>query len=82
VVAITLGCGSTQRSQRLLDELIRQKGANLIFSEVIWLMKPNDEARTKESNVGVALDKAAALGVQISQTYLNKPGQDTSHSSM
>ncbi len=77
VVAITLGSGSTQRSQRLLDELIRQKGAILLYSETLWLMKPNDESRIKVSNVKVALDKATALGSKISKAFEKGPGQVT-----
>ena len=58
VVAITLGSGSTQRSQHLLEEALNARGSQLIDSKSFWLMRPNDEARMDESNVFVANDLA------------------------
>ena len=55
VVAITLGSGSTEASQKHLEKIIRDKGARLIASRSFWLMRPNDESRTKEKNVAVAI---------------------------
>lgn len=54
VVAITLGAGSTERSQKTLEVLIKGKGSILIDSKSFWLYKPNDQSRLKESNVKVA----------------------------
>ncbi len=62
VVAITLGSGSTERAQRILETLIEKRGANLIDSKAYWLMRPNDEDRTDESNVAVAVEIAQNLG--------------------
>lgn len=68
VIAITLGSGSTGRSQRILETQIKQKEAILLASKVYWLMKPNDESRAKESNVEVAVDMANTFGKQIAES--------------
>lgn len=65
VVAITLGSGSTQRSTRKLEELLRLKNANLLVSKTYWLLRPNDEKRLDEGNVAVANELAEALGDSI-----------------
>ncbi|EZH73978.1 hypothetical protein ATO12_13940 [Aquimarina atlantica] len=67
VVAITLGSGSTKRSQRLLEELIKQKEAILIDSRVFWLMKPNTESKTKRSNSKIAVEMANDFGKEIAE---------------
>ena len=54
VVAITLGSGSTEASQRLLEKIISEKQARLIGSRSFWLLKPNDESKNSEPNVKVA----------------------------
>jgi flavodoxin len=55
VVAITLGSGSTEASQKHFENIIHKTGAKLIASRSSWLLKPNDESRTKEKNVAVAI---------------------------
>lgn len=55
VIAITLGSGSTDASQKALEELIKERNGRLIGSRSFWLMKPNDESRMKESNVKVSV---------------------------
>lgn len=72
VVAITLGSGSTNRSKRVFEALIKQKEAKLIDSKVFWLLRPNDESRLKEPNVKVAFDMAAIFGNQIAQHFKNE----------
>ncbi len=62
VVAITLGSGSTVDSQKALETLIRDKKANLLDSHSLWLLKPNDESRMKESNVAVSVSMAYTWG--------------------
>lgn len=69
VVAITLGSGSTKRSKRLLEELIRAQEGQLIGSETYWLMRPNDETVDDRSNTQIALDKVSARAVEIAQLY-------------
>ena len=71
VVAITLGSGSTNRSKRILENLIKLKEANLIDSKVFWLMRPNDESKMNESNVKVAVEMANNFGKQIAQSFEN-----------
>ncbi|MBG6130577.1 hypothetical protein IWQ47_002053 [Aquimarina sp. EL_43] len=71
VVAITLGSGSTKRSQRLLEELIKQKEATLIDSRTFWLMKPNTESKTKRSNSEIAVEMANNFGREIAERISN-----------
>jgi hypothetical protein len=56
VVAITLGGGSTGRSKKVFEKIIKTQNSNLIDSKTFWLWKPNDESRMKEGNVEVAVD--------------------------
>ncbi len=67
VVAITLGSGSTERAQRILETLLEKRGAKLIESKAYWLMRPNDESRTDESNVAVAVEVAQTLGGLVAE---------------
>jgi hypothetical protein len=67
VVAITLGSGSTTRSQRLLEDLIKQKEAILIDSRTFWLMKPNTESKTKRSNSKIAVEMANNFGKEVAE---------------
>lgn len=77
VVAITLGAGSTEISQRLLEEIIKGKHAELLGSRSFWIMRPNDEARTEESNIAVAVSMARewgrSLGEAIAQERVPEP---------
>ena len=67
VVAITVGSGGTANAQQALEELILARKATLLGSRSLWLMKPNDEARTQESNVAVAVSLAHAWGQKIAR---------------
>ncbi|HEY0656486.1 MAG TPA: hypothetical protein VGD65_25310 [Chryseosolibacter sp.] len=58
VVVFTVGAGATQGSQRALESLVVNQGGKLIESRSLWLMRPNDESRTDESNVDVAKSMA------------------------
>lgn len=62
VVAITLGAGSTGRSQKVFENLIKEKGGNMLASRTYWLWRPNDKSRLKESNVTVAVELAENFG--------------------
>ena len=65
VVAITLGAGSTASAKRKLDKAIMDQGAQLLRSESLWLMRPNDESRIEENNVSVATDMAYQMALEI-----------------
>ena len=54
VIAITLGSGSTEWSQKSFEKTIIGNGGLLIDSKSLWLLRPNDELRMKETNAGVA----------------------------
>jgi hypothetical protein len=69
VIAITLGSGSTKSSQQKLEDLIKEEGGNLIGSKSFWLMKPNDEKRTKESNITVATGMAFQWGEEMAERF-------------
>jgi hypothetical protein len=65
VVAITLGAGSTELSQRKLEETITNSSGTLMWSYSLWLWRPNDESKTDESNVDVAVIMARDWASQI-----------------
>lgn len=67
VAAITLGAGSTKRSMGILENLIKEKGGNLIESETYWLWRPNDPSQSKESNVNVAKNMAEKYGEIVAE---------------
>lgn len=73
VAAITLGAGSTKRAKRLLEEGIRNTGANLIDSETYWLMRPNDDCQLERKNTYVARECATFYGEQVANYLLNAP---------
>lgn len=74
VVALTLGAGSTEHSQKVLEKLIIDQGGILLASHPLWLLRPNDESKMDKSNVGVAVDIAYQWGVQIAD-QLNQSSQ-------
>jgi hypothetical protein len=65
VVALTLGAGSTEASQKHLERLILSRGANLMSSRSLWLWRPNDESKLQESNTKIAISAASLWGEQI-----------------
>lgn len=67
VVAITLGSGSTDASQKALEKLIRDRKGILLDSRSLWLSRPNDESRLNESNTQVAVSMAHKWGEKIAQ---------------
>jgi hypothetical protein len=69
VVAITLGAGSTALSKKALDRLIYVNGGKLIASRVFWLFRPNDETRSKDSNVKVARSMCYDWGKKIALKF-------------
>lgn len=66
-VAITLGAGSTEASQKYFEEVIKDNGGKLIASYSLWLWRPNDETKIEQPNVDVAIDMAQTWGKQIVQ---------------
>ena len=67
VVAITVGSSETESAQKALEKIILDKKANLLDSRPLWLMKPNDESRAKESNITVAVSMAYSWGEEIAK---------------
>jgi hypothetical protein len=73
IAAITLGAGSTSRSAKTFADLIIDRKAILINDFSYWLWRPNDESRTDESNVKLALEKAAQDAETVYTKLLNTP---------
>lgn len=69
VVAITVGSGSTDASQKALETLLLAKKANLLDSRSAWLLRPNDESRMNESNVAVSVSMAYTWGQEIARRH-------------
>jgi hypothetical protein len=72
VVAITLGAGTTGRSQRLLESYIKSKNGNLIASNSFYLWRPNDEALAQESNVALAINLTKQWADEIAKKEMIK----------
>ena len=72
-VAITLGAGSTSRSAKKFTEIILHRKVILANNFSYWLWRPNDDSRTNESNIKVALDKAAQDAETVYTKTLNIP---------
>lgn len=65
VVAITLGAGSTEASQRNFEKTIANAGGKILESYSLWLWRPNDEKKRVKPNVAVAVAMAHDWGNQI-----------------
>jgi hypothetical protein len=74
IVAITLGAGSTESSQRSFEKVILRSGGKLLNSYSLWLWRPNDMARLETSNVEVAKEMAYQWGTEIAK-YLKASNQ-------
>jgi hypothetical protein len=68
VVAITLGAGSTEHSQKALEVLIKSKSSILLGSKSFWLLKPNDETRTKESNIKIVNEQVKKWALELNES--------------
>lgn len=71
IVAITLGAGSTESSQRNFEKTIISSGGKLLESYSLWLWRPNDETKTRQSNVDIAVAMAREWATQISDKLNN-----------
>jgi hypothetical protein len=69
VVSIVLGAGSTSRSKKAFEDIIKKQGADLVGSRTYWLWKPNDQDRLKESNVKVVVEMAQEFAGEIAKKY-------------
>lgn len=73
VLALTIGSGSTKKSQQKLNKNIKAAGARLIDSKTLWLLRPNDESRIKEKNTEVAKslvkDWASEIAKKLNQSF-------------
>lgn len=65
VIALTLGAGSTSLSQERLEKIIVNHGGKIMDTRAVWLMRPNDESRSEESNVKVAVSKVRTWAISL-----------------
>jgi hypothetical protein len=65
IVAITLGAGSTEASQKHFEKIIVNNGGKILESYSLWLWRPNNEQKIREPNVDVAVAMAYDWGSQI-----------------
>jgi hypothetical protein len=65
VVAITVGAGSTEASQRAFEKLILQQNAHLLGSRSFWVLKPNNELKPEIPNAQNATLMASEWGKQL-----------------
>ena len=66
-VAITLGAGSTEASQRTLEKVITNSGGKIKASYSLWLWRPNNEEKMEQPNVDVAVQMAHEWGKLIAE---------------
>lgn len=71
IVAVTLGAGSTESSQKNFEQVILDSGGTLLNSYSLWLWRPNDETKMKKPNVEVAQHMAYEWGIEIAN-HINK----------
>jgi hypothetical protein len=64
------GAGSTDKSQKLLDEALRRTGASPVHTRSYWTKRPNDEKRIKEANRMVAQQMAKEFAVESGKAAL------------
>ena len=65
VVALTLRSGSTATAQKKLEKSLEKRGASVLHSQSLWLMKPNDEDKMEDKNTDVAKEISRNLGLKI-----------------
>jgi len=73
VAALTLGSGSTERSRRLLEEVLQMQRVDLIDSRTYWLLRPNDDFREDEPNVEVARQLVRQFAGDLAAELSQKP---------
>ena len=76
-IGLTLGAGTTDRAQRILDDKLKRASANVLDVRAFWISKPNDESRLQEPNRAVAEEMvrtwATAVAMKLPST--NKPAE-------
>jgi hypothetical protein len=66
-IGLMCGAGSTDRSQRRLDEALRRTGATPVETGSFWTMRPNDEKRMTEAN--------RVVGQQMAEQFAARGGE-------
>jgi hypothetical protein len=69
-IGLMCGAGSTDKSQKKLDEALRRTGASPIQTRSFWTLRPNDEKRLKEANRAVAQQMAEQFAKESGKAAL------------
>ena len=64
-LAITLGSGSTKSASKKLERQLKERGAVILASQNLWLLRPNDESKPDVKNVDRANQIAFELGESL-----------------
>jgi hypothetical protein len=71
-IGLTLGSGTTDRAQRILNEKLRRASTNTIDVRSFWISRPNDENRLQEPNRAVAVEMARTWAKQVALNIVSK----------
>lgn len=67
VAVLVTGLGSTQRSQRILEQAVRARGGTVAFARSFWTAGPNkDDEYTRRTNTAVGVRLAREAGRALS----------------
>ncbi|CAN5363583.1 hypothetical protein BH10BAC4_BH10BAC4_25910 [soil metagenome] len=77
VIAITLGSGSTEWSQKAFENVIFEKSGMQIGSKSLWLLRPNDQLRINEINVDVAKSAVYDWALELTDDLHDYVKQDS-----
>jgi hypothetical protein len=66
-IGLMCGAGSTDRSQKRLNEALRRTGASPVETRSFWTMRPNDEKRMTEAN--------RVVGQQMAEQFAARGGE-------
>ncbi len=69
-IGLMAGAGTTGRAQGILEEKLQGTGARVLGVRPYWMLRPNDEARTGESNWAVAREMARKFGEESARLAL------------
>jgi hypothetical protein len=69
-IGLMCGAGSTDKSQKKLDEALRRTGASPVQTRSYWTKRPNDEKRMKEANRVVAQQMAQQFAMEAGKATL------------
>jgi hypothetical protein len=66
-IGLMCGAGSTDRSEKRLDEALRRTGASPVQTRSFWTLRPNDEKHSSEAN--------RVVGQQMAEQFAKEAGK-------